>query len=209
MWRDGDRRLDPAEWYREALALDPGNPYANAMLAHWTLFQGDDLPRAVTLFDTAVRAGRGTDAVRVLQWAAYGNERTPEGGVQLVRLADSMRSSGEKLNMSQAQTLWAPYYFAVGDARSPDRQLLLAAIPPDDHLRTLSWAFDEYAARDPSRRLTIRYYVALLHEAAGRRDQALDGLRTLKTELAAQPGSLSDAVQAALSRLQTGRRSGS
>jgi tetratricopeptide (TPR) repeat protein len=208
MWRDGDRRLDPAEWYREALSLDPVNPYANAMLAHWTLFQDDDLPRAVKLFQTAVRAGRATDAVRVLQWAAYGNERTPEAGAQLVRLADSMRRSGEKLSMSQAQALWAPYYFAVGAARSTDRQQLLEALPPDDHISTLSWALDEYAAKDPSRRLTIRYYVALLHETAGRRDQAVDGLRMLKTELAGQPGSLSDAVQTALTRLQTNRRPG-
>ena len=73
MWRDGNRQLNPAEWYREALSLDPRNPYANAMLAHWILFREDDVPRAAKLFDTALRAGRAIDAVRTLQWAGYGN----------------------------------------------------------------------------------------------------------------------------------------
>ena len=83
MWRDGDRRLNPVEWYDEATSLDPGNPYANAMLAHWILFQDDDVPRATKLFDTAIKSGRATDAVRVLQWAAYGNDRSPQSEIEL------------------------------------------------------------------------------------------------------------------------------
>ena len=203
MWRDGDRRLDPAEWYRDALSLDPGNPYANAMLAHWMLFQGDDVRGAVKLFDTATRTARAPDAVRGLQWAAYGNRRAPEAEVELVRLADSMRRAGQKLTMDQAQTLWGPYFSAVPAVREKHRQVLLEALPPDDYISTLGWAFDDYAAKDVSRRRTIRYYVALLHGIAGRVDQAIDGLRTLNAELAGDPGSLRDAVQAALKRLQS------
>jgi tetratricopeptide (TPR) repeat protein len=205
MWRDGDRRLNPAEWYSEALSVDPGNPYANAMLAHWILFQENDLPRAVKLFDTAVRAQRASDAVRSLQWAAYGNDRTPEAHVELVQLADRMRRDGQKLSMRQAQALWGQYYFATASDRENDRHVLLGALPPDDHISTLGWGFEEYAAEDESRRRTIRYYVALLHASAGRLDQAVGGLRTLDAELARQPGSLRDAVQAALRQLQSGR----
>ena len=206
MWRDGNRRLDPAEWYEEALTVEPGNPYANAMLAHWILFREDDVPRAAKLFDTALRGGRAIDTVRNLQWAAYGNTSTPEADAERVRLADAMRRDGQRLNMEQAQALWAPYYFALPTARERVRQALIAALPPDDHIGTLGWAFEEYAAKDESRRQTIRYYVALLHASAGRADQATEALRTLEKELAGDAGSLPEAVRTTLKRLQSGGR---
>jgi hypothetical protein len=205
MWRDGNRQLNPEEWYKEAITLDPGNPYANAMLAHWILFQGDDVPRAVTLFATALQAGREVGAVRSLQWAAYNNSSTPEANAERVRLADAMRRDGQRLTPAQAQALWSPYYFGTLNGRDRARQVLLDALPPDDHISTLGWAFEEYAANDESRRLTIRYYTALLDARAGRTPKALDGLRALDRELASSPGSLREAVRAAIRRLQAGR----
>jgi hypothetical protein len=191
--------------YQEALSLDPGNPYANAMLAHWVLLQDDDVPRAVKLFDTAVQAGRALGAVRTLQWAGYGNVSAIAADVERVRLADAMRRGGETLNVFQAQSLWGPYYFAMSGGRDQQREALLSAVPPDDHISTLEWAFDEYAAKDDARRMTIRYYVALLNASAGRTPQAVADLRALNKELATSPGSLREAVQAALKRLQAER----
>ena len=202
MWRDGNRELNPAEWYRDALKIDPSNPYANAMLAHWMLFRGDDVAGAAALFDTALRSGRAKDAVRQLQWAAYGNARTPEANAQLVKVADAMRRDNQRLTMGQAQMLWAPFYFALPASHDKDRDVLLGALPPDEYLNTLAWSFDEYAANDESRRMTMRYYVALLHERAGRVDEAADRLKALEKELAGSSGSLRDAVQTSLRRLQ-------
>ena len=217
-WRDGDRRLDPAQWYREALSVDPGNPYANAMLAHWILYQGDEMAEAVRLFGRAAaqatententektkRADRSAaaGAVRDLQWAAYGNDRTPEAEVQLARLADGMRREGVKLTMRQAQTLWAPFSFALPPDRVKERTMLLEALPPDDYISTLTWAFDEYVGKDTARRTILRYYAALQQARAGRTDQALAELRTLDGELARSPGSLQDAVKATLRELR-------
>ncbi len=203
LWRDGDRRLNPSDRYREALSIDPGNPYANAMLAHWILFQDDDkVSDAKRLFDTALQTGRALDAVRTLQWAAYVNSSAPEADAERVRLADAMRRGSEELNARQAQALWGPYYFALPPSHERERRVLLDALPPDDHISTLAWAFDEYAGKDESRRRTIRYYVALLHAKAGQRDQAVNDLRLLQKELARAPGSLRDAVEAALKELQ-------
>jgi hypothetical protein len=204
LWRDGDRQLNPAGAYREALSIDPGNPYANAMLAHWILFQDrEDVPEAVKLFDTAVKAGRALGDVRTLQWAAFGNASVPEATAERVRLADAMRRGGEKLDGRQASALWGPYYFATPASRDEDRQVLLNALPPDDHIATLGWALDDYAARDEFRQRTIRYYVALLHAKAGRAEQAVGELRTLDMELGPRAsGSLRDAVRSALARLQ-------
>jgi tetratricopeptide (TPR) repeat protein len=205
LWRDGDRRLSPAEKYREALSVDPKNPYANAMLAHWVLFQDHDkVPEAKRLFDTAVQSGRALDAVRTLQWAAYTNSSAAEATAERVRLADAMRRGNEMLNARQAQSLWGPYYFATPPSREEDRQVLLDALPPDDHISTLGWAFEEYAGKDESRRYTIRYYVALLHEKAGRMELAVNDLRALDKELVAAQitGSLRQGVEAALKRLR-------
>jgi len=202
MWRDGNRQLDPAEWYRDALKTDPSNPYANAMLAHWMLFRGDDVDGAGRLFEAALRSGRAKEAVRGLQWAALGNTRTPESSRELVRLADAMRRDVERLTARQAQSLWAPYYFALSRSRETERQMLLGALRPDDHIKTLAWAFDDYAAGDESRRQTVRYYVALLNERAERVPEAREQLAALDKELTGRPGTLQDAVQSALRRLR-------
>jgi hypothetical protein len=146
--------------------------------------------------------------VRILQWAGYGNASTPEANVERVRLADTMRRANQRLNAAQAQALWAPYYFGLSASRTKERQLLLDSVPPDDHISTLNWAFEDYAAKDDSRQQTIRYYVALLDARAGRQAQAIGGLRALNKELANSPGSLRDAVQATLARVQAGRRGG-
>jgi hypothetical protein len=204
LWRDGDRQLDPAESYQQALTIDAVNPYANAMLAHWILFRGDDVGRASTLFSAALRSGRAVEAVRTLQWAAYGNSSTPAAAIERVRLADAMRRGGERLNETQAQTLWSVYYFALPKSRQRERQALLEAVAPDDHISTLTWAFADYAATDPSRQRTVRYYVALLDAAAGRADKAAANLRALQREISGDAGSLRDAVQLAVDQVATG-----
>jgi hypothetical protein len=202
VWRDGDRRLDPASDYRAALAIDPGNPYANAMLAHWVLGQSDDLPRAVKLFETAGRSRRAVDAVRSLEWAAYSNADTPAADAQRVRLANAMRREGLALNPREVQALWQPYYFDHFGDEEKRRRELLAAVAPDEHIATLTWAFAASAATDEMRGREVRYYVALLNATAGRTAIAVEDLRALDKELAKLPGSLADAVRAALRRLE-------
>ena len=204
MWRDGNRAANPEEWYREALMVDAGNPYANAMLAHWVLFQRDDLTGAVTLFDTALKAGRAVDAIRPLQWGAYNNAGSA-ATAERVRLADAMRRTGERLSAEQASALWAPYYFAFRNGQDKDRQMLLEALPPGDHISTLGWAFQDYASGDEFRRQTIRYYTSLLNARAGRTDEAVADLRALDKELSKEAGSiLREPVQTALKQLLRG-----
>ncbi len=202
MWRDGNRQLDPAEWYREALSIDAANPYANAMLAHWLLFRDDDVAKAATLFATALESGRARDAVRRLQWAGYGNSNAEEATAERIRLADAMRREGEKLTTEQAGRLWSAYFFALPPQRERARQTLFTALPPDDHVATLAWAFDDYVASDPSRQQIRRYWSAVLTARAGRTRQAATALLGLEAELAKSPGSLRDAVQTTLKRLQ-------
>lgn len=204
LWRDGDRRLDPAMSYREALSIDPANPFANAMLAHWTLFQDRQaIAEAVPLFDKAVAAGRALDAVRSMQWAAYSNALGPAADVERVRLANAMRKSGERMNVRQASSMWSPYYFGLGSDREEYRETLLSAIPPDEYLSTLTFAFTEYIAKDDSRQQTVRFYTALLYAKDGRVEQAVSELQALNKELGdtGSEGVLRSAVQSSIERL--------
>jgi len=203
LWRDGNRQLDPEEWYRDALKIDPVNPYANAMLAHWVLFRGNDVARAAALFATAHESKRAVDVVRMLQWSAYDNTNTPAADAYRIQLADAMRREGTRLSMAQASILWGQFSsLSVSASGEAQRQRMLDALPPEDYLTTLSWALDEYAAAEASRQLYLRYYRALLHARAGRTDQALGELKSLAKELEKAPGSFQDAVRAALARLQ-------
>jgi hypothetical protein len=183
--------------------VDADNPYANAMLAHWTLWTGNDVDEAARLFGAALRSGRAVPAVRELQWSAYRNDfSTVRSQVETIRLADAMRRAGEALTPRQSQTMWSIYYFALPESRGPMRVQLLRAVPPDDHLATLRWTFDVFTADDQSRRQAIRYYAALLDVEAGREARARADLTALRSELAGAEGSLAEAVQAALKRMR-------
>ena len=199
LWRDGDRSLRPEDRYREALAVDVNNPYANAMLAHWTLWRGDDVDEAARLFGAALRGRRAVDVVRTLQWAAYGNDSSMRSQVETVRLADAMRRENERLTPRQSQTMWSPFFFVLDEDER--RQQLLRGLAPDDYIATLHWAFDDFFPADDGRRMTLRYYLALLDAEAGRQSKARKDLAALRAELAGSSGSLLDAVEAALKRL--------
>ena len=116
-----------------------------------------------------------------------------------------MRRAGERVNMRQAQALWGPYYFATPVSRERERDALLGAVAPDDHISTLHWAFDEYAAKEEFRLRTIRYYTALLEVKAGRTNEAITDLQALNKEMAQDgaSGSLRQAVAATLKQLRS------
>ena len=105
----GSKQPDPLQRYQEALAIEPENPFANAMLAHWAFRRDRDLPGAHRLFDTALRTRREVVFVRSLQWSTFGTDFQPRDDQELVRVADDMRRHGERLSMGQAQTLYIPY----------------------------------------------------------------------------------------------------
>jgi hypothetical protein len=203
MWRDGDRRLDPTEWYREALKIDPDNPYANAMLAHWMISRDDDVAGGTPLFLKAEGDLRARDAVRQLEWGAYNNVSGDAAAIERVRLADRMRRGGERLNDRQLSTLRNTYYQQSFAGREVMRDRLLEALPPDDHLATLAWAFGDVVAKAPEQGPLIKLYESLLHAEAGRTQQAIDGLVQLRKELTDSPGSLLDAVTSSLRALRS------
>jgi hypothetical protein len=203
-WRDGERRLNPADVYRKALAVDPANPYANAMLGHWIVSHEDgpdDLEQAPRFFRTAADAGRATDVVRGLQLSALRNVGSVDNRLETIRVIDEMRRRDERLRPRDVSDAWSIYYFALSDSGALTSAALLAVLPPTEHLLTLRWAFDEYARSEESRLFQMRYYTARLQVEAGNVTTARDALQALRTDLGRSPGSLRDAVDRALKAL--------
>jgi hypothetical protein len=60
-----------------------------------------------------------------------------------------------------------------------DTVVFLSAVPPLDHLDTFEWLLQRAGPDDPDP-LTHAYIRSALLEAAGRRDEALAGYRTLQ-----------------------------
>jgi hypothetical protein len=195
-WRDGERALDPEAHYQKALAIDPDNPYANAMLGHWRLWTGGSLEIAMAAFRCAAASGRAADAVSGYQFAALDNARTPAADLELVRLADAARRGGHALPADKRRRVWSRY------ALPADPDPILEALPAMDHTATFRWLFDADTRADADHRRIYTYYLARLAEAGGQKHEALRALRGLAAELGGMSGPLVDRTQETLARLE-------
>ena len=122
---------DPALRYHEALAIDPDNVFANAMLGHWLLWRGAaQMAAARDHFDRALAAaGDRRPFVRRLQLAAL-RDRNEAGDAELLRAANEMRTRNERLDERVADYMYwiftmrygpnAPLTSRVGTVSDPD-----------------------------------------------------------------------------------------
>ena len=159
--RDGGVRLDPEPSYRKALELDPGNPYANAMLGHWLLASGRPPAHAQPHFEAALASGREREFVRSFQIAALQRNRDTPGALALLRICNDMRQKGEALDPeTRRRIVSGTYYGASGEARDA----LEAALPAKEHLATLRWLVEN---TDVSEAAYVKFFLARLSEDAG------------------------------------------
>ena len=204
-WRDGQRQLDPAARYRQALAADSQNLYAHAMLGHWVLWQGDDIAEANRHFAAALASGRQRRYVRRLQLSALGNTSGNEARLEMLRVANDMRISGDSLDESQRSRLWGffdPMFFSSGVGSDPAR--LAAAIAPRDLLLTYRWIFEGtkwIESKGPS----YTYSLARLEEAAGDTARALATYQAARAQSAGGTWSFMPGLDAAIARLSRPR----
>jgi len=179
--RDGFAGLVPDDFYRQALKIDPQNPYAHAMLGHWDLWNGGRVGEARDQFALALASGREHDYVRRLQLAGLEGLHSVEGEVELIRVINDMRKNGEQVDSGTRDAVWFLYDSDL-DPESIRRQPLLAALPPAEQLATFTWLFDN-ADFDPSRAWIRDFYRAILQEEAGQRTEALQTLRSVRSRL--------------------------
>lgn len=136
---------DPAARYREALAVDPGNVYANAMLGHLLMWTGSDIEAARERFAAALAGADGKRSfVRRLQLASLIN-RGSNADAELLRVADDMRRRGEPLEPSVADRIFWIFTVRYGPHASV-ADAPRVGIAPTDLAATYDWVVKTSAA---------------------------------------------------------------
>jgi len=175
----GDVRNDqPAAFYREALAADPQNTYANAFWGHLILCNGGPVEEAQQHFAAALASHRDYTLVRRIELDALDNSKDPKAISRWLQRVDEMHKAGEPLSAHVTHHLAALY----STSRAKDRKELYATVPPAEHV---------VLARDVLKSLSatvdvagVTEFVAYTLEAQDKREEALDAWHDV--ELAAK-----------------------
>jgi hypothetical protein len=177
--RDGVRAGNPEDSYREAVAVDPMNPFAQAHWGHWILWQRGTVGDASPHFAAAVASGRERPYVRRIQLAAFRLYGSTDTEAARLRTVDEMRRNNEPIDAATRSNTFSIYYSAFNS----DEQLrrVLGVLPPDEHIAMIRALFSgpDFDARAPLRDSTV----AMLQENAGRREESLDTWRAVRAAL--------------------------
>jgi TolA-binding protein len=204
--RDGRQDLNPEQQYREALEIDPMNPYAHAHWGHWNLWRSEKkIEEARRHFSTAIASGRARGYVRKIQFAAWKNLRG-EGDGEFLKAVNDMRKNNEKIEPQSRNDLYSIYTFACSSRYDADNfAKLVASVPATEQLATFRALFygEDF---NESRRAGRDACLATLLEAAGQKEEALQTWLTLRQKFPRKDaGGLSARVHEAITRLSPGR----
>ncbi len=174
-WRDGHRELNPEQQYRQALTIDPANPYAHSHLGHWQFLQRENIAAAKEHFLAAMATGRAQDYVRKIHLAALKNLGS-DGDGEFLAVVNDMRKNNETIDAQTRADLYSIYYFACSNRYDAERfAKLLAAVPAAEQVATFRALF--YGKHDSDfdqwKRPGWDACLATLLEAAGQREEAL------------------------------------
>jgi tetratricopeptide (TPR) repeat protein len=191
--------------FRAALAADPSNVYANAMLGNWQLQNRASLTEAIQHLDIAVSTGNARPFVRTLQLGGLIDLDEKGARAEVVKVANDMRKSGEPLDEEHRMRI-LNFCFNLIFTDHGELAESLSAIPPDDVWQTYLWLDDK--REDSKADLIDRSFIqANLMELSGKRQESLESYRLLQQELKKSPGSMKDSVDAAIARLSHNQRS--
>lgn len=128
--RSGATGVQPEVHYREAVAADATNPYANAFWGHWILWNHGPLSDASTRFTAALTTPRARADVRRYQLAALANVHSDEADAEWLRVVDDMNKGGEPVDSATQRALYDRYAFALNNESLLRK--LLAVVPVAD-----------------------------------------------------------------------------
>ncbi|HXR39275.1 MAG TPA: hypothetical protein VN776_09285 [Terracidiphilus sp.] len=184
---------------RGALATDPSNVYANAMLGKWMLQSGGSLTEAIHHLDLAVSTGKARPFVRRLQLGGLIYLDKKGARAELLKAANDMRKSGEPLDEDHRRRIlgfcFDPVVTDFGEFSES-----LSAAPPDETWKTYLW-LDEMPEDEQSQSTVHDLLAANLLELSGQRREAREKYRLLQQQLPNQPGILRNSVDAAAARV--------
>jgi hypothetical protein len=185
--------------FHAALALDPSNVYANAMLGNWMLQNGGGLSEAAQHLNNAVSTGKARPFIRELQIGGLLYLDKKGARAELVKATNDMRSSGESLDEAEKKRILG---FCFDSVVTDHEELAesLSAVPPDDAWKTYLWLDDK--PEDGQGQIMVREFIqANLLELSGNRQESLEKYRLLQKELKNGSGRMKNSVDAAIARL--------
>lgn len=181
--REGATGLDPIQYYKRSVDIDPHNPFGHTMWAFELLRTGRPVEEAMAHFEQALKAGREKDYVRHMQFAALLRwVHDPRFEEAAVRVANEMRTQGETLPQeigarNVTDWLWSVYSDRL--VNGYERDGFLTALPVEANLATFQWLFPEDAV-EGGIRLSYLVARAQLEERAGRLEEARASYRQAK-----------------------------
>ena len=199
-----EREIGPAaeQNLRAALASDPTNLYANAMLGNWMLQTGGDFTEAIQHLETAVSTGKARAFVRSLQIGGLIDHDTPGARAELIGAANNMRKAGEPLGEGEKRRILG---LCCDPTVTNHAELVesLSAVPEDEAWKTYLWLDDAQAeGRSEKTHNEVRDFIeANLLEISGKRQESLDKYRLLQRELMNRGSTMENSVDAAIARL--------
>lgn len=195
--RDGQEHLDPVALYRQAIAVDPTNPYANAFWGHYILWNHGKVLDAMEHFTAALSSGRDRTAVRDLELSGLSSDKTDEAEATWWQVVDEMRKGGEPINEDILNEMRGKYYFAFNGS-DQDIARLFVALPPAEHVGLL-----RLLLKSPDNStVSVKVALAITLEAAGKPQEALAAWRDANAAAGGQLDPDTEArMQAALKRL--------
>lgn len=191
--------------YRAALAADPSNVYANAMLGNWLTQNGGSLTETIQHFNTAVATGKARSFVRMLQLAGLKNRDEPGSRAALMKALNDMRRNNELLDDDTKHRILG---FCCDPAVTDHAELTesLSAVSAQEAWQTYLWLDDRQDTGDDAKHQHVvhDFIAATIAETSGDKQKALDQYRVLQDELQHQGGTLKDQVSEAIARLSHG-----
>jgi hypothetical protein len=186
--RDGNIGLNPDKYYEMALAVDPGNTYANTMLGHW-LFSNYTSKRNYEKgwqhLQAAAKTGKHIKYVRNMQFAALRNEGS--GNIKFLSLLHDMKLNGETIEDSILNKILISNYVGSGFDRFKDTMRtgkpVETSIALEDDLALIEWVWQEYPHLVEKYQKYRPYIVAILTESIGGRTAAHSMYKELQAGL--------------------------
>jgi tetratricopeptide (TPR) repeat protein len=187
---------------RGALASNPSNVYANAMLGNWMLQTGRNFAEAIQHFNIAISTGRVRPLVRRLQLGGLIYHDTTGARAELFKAANDMHRGNELLDEENKRRILT---FCCDPTVTDHAELMesLSAVPPDEAWKTYLWLDDRQEGSPPERtQLLVRDFIeANLLEISGKRQESLHKYRLLQRELPSQGSRMRGLVDAAIAKL--------
>lgn len=182
-----------------ALAIDPANVYANAMLGNILLQTSDDTKTALAHFQAAENTGKARPLVRAMELGAMIGDDDPSVRAATVRIVNAMRKNNEPMDEDRWFSIFGYCYDPIVTSRG-DLAECLSAVSEEE-----SWAtYQQVAAHLSANQLsplTGDYVYASLLEVSGKKPQALERFRALQQQLKDSHSMLRERVDEAVKGL--------